>query len=65
MLYFYSPNDYAYCRKQSTLLHLSIMISWLSSIQHEPEFLTEVFPFLKSEDSCLVIGSKSISKQTD
>lgn len=48
-LYFYSPKAYNYCRILFTLPHPSTIRSWMSSIQCEPGFLTEVFLFLKSE----------------
>ena len=66
-LFYYSPQAYDYCRTILSLPHPSSLRNWLSNVNAEPGFLTDVIDIAaKSEDReyCLIVDSMSIRKQT-
>lgn len=66
-LYYYSPQAYDYCRNIFILPHISTLRSWLSNINCEPGFLSDVITVvskLQSKDFCLIIDSMAIHKQS-
>lgn len=66
-LYYYSPQAYAYCRKIFILPNVSSIRNWLSNVECNPGFLTNVIQVAsesKEREFCLVVDSMSIHKQT-
>ena len=66
-LHYYSPQAYDYCHKILSLPHPSALRHWISNIECEPGFLTNVFEECSRsdvKDFSLVIDSMSLMKGT-
>lgn len=66
-IFYYSPQAYEYCRTVLSLPHVSSIRSWLSNIDADPGFLTNVIELAARSgvsDYTLVIDSMAIRKQT-
>lgn len=72
-LFYYSPKSYRFVRKLFPLPHPSRITSWISNVNCEPGFITEVFNFLKDiqkeptkfavQECSLIVDSMSIREQ--
>lgn len=66
-LQYYSPQAYEYCRKIFSLPHPASIRNWLSNIDCDPGFLSNVLDFCgkaEGKDFSLVIDSMSLMKGT-
>ena len=66
-LFYYSPQAYDYCRTILSLPHPSSLRNWLSNIDADPGFLTNVIEMAASsgeKDYCLILDSMACRKQT-
>ena len=66
-LFYYSPRAYEYCRTVFTLPNPSSIRAWLTNVDVNPGFLSNVLEVAvqsKETDYCLVVDSMSIRKQT-